>query len=112
VEIGKNILNHKGGGKMATLKEEASSYEKKQTKNIAELDSIPIDLELENREGKDNEGKPFKYKVAVLNGEDYRVPWTVLSDLKAILKVRPDLKNIKVNKDGHGLATKYTVVAL
>jgi len=97
---------------MATLREEASSYEKKLTKNIAELDKVSVDVELHNREGMDGHGKPFKYKVAVLNGEDYRVPWSVLSDLKAILKHRPDTKEVKINSEGTGMNTKYTTVPL
>jgi hypothetical protein len=97
---------------MATLKEEAEVYEPKQTKNIADLDKVDINLQLETREGTDDKGKTYKYKVVVLNGEDYRVPWTVLEQIKATLKVRPDMAYFKVSKEGTGMNTRYTVVGL
>ena len=101
----KEVLNE-----MATLKEEAQEYEPPQTKNIADLESVGVDFELENREGKDNEGKVFKYKVIVMNGEDYRVPGKVLGDLKVILEKKPDLKTFSVTKKGEGLKTQYTII--
>ena len=48
----------------------------------------------------------------VIDGEDYRVPVSVLKSLKAILEARPEVKNIKVSKTGEGLKTEYTVIPL
>ena len=61
-----------------TLKEEAENYEPKKTANIADLEKFDISEPMEDREGKDNEGKVFKYKVLVRDGTDYRVPNSVL----------------------------------
>ncbi len=97
---------------MGNLKEEAQAYEPPQTKNISELDTIPTDLQVEERTGTKKDGKTFTYNVVVLNNEDYRVPNSVLKALKAILEEKPDLKEFKVKKTGEGLNTEYTVVTL
>ena len=97
---------------MATLKECAKEFQPKQTLNIAELQEVSVDLQLEDREGIDNDGKPFSYKVINLNGTDYRVPSSVLGDLKAILEQKPTLEKFKVSKKGAGMNTRYTVIPL
>ena len=48
---------------MATLKEEATAYEPKQTLNIADLDRVDLSFPMEDRTGKDKEDKEFDYKV-------------------------------------------------
>lgn len=97
---------------MATLKEAAQAYEAPQTKNIADLDKVPIDFELYDKEGKDANEKVFKYKAIQVNGEFYRVPGKILGDVKEILKVKPDMKSFMVTKKGEGLKTTYTVIPL
>ncbi len=97
---------------MAKLGEEAKAYEPPQTKNIADLEEVRTDLEVEEREGMNNDGKKFSYKVVVLNGEDYRVPASVLKSLKAILEDKPELQRFKVKKSGEGLKTEYVVIPL
>jgi hypothetical protein len=97
---------------MGTLKEEAQAYEPKQTLNIADLDVVPLDLKLENGEGTDDEGKTFKYKYTELNGKQYRVPSSVIGEIKKILKLKPEVQKIKVSKHGSGLSTRYEVEVL
>ena len=97
---------------MATLKEEAQAYEAPQTKNISELDKVPTDVEVEDKEFTKEDGDKFSLKVINFNNEDYRVPVSVLKALKAILEEKPDLKFFKVKRDGEGLKTTYTVVTL
>jgi len=97
---------------MASIKEEAQAYEPKQTKNIADLNKVSIDLQTEERVGTDKDGNPFRYKVIIVDGEDYRVPDSVLKSLKAIFKEKPELKEFKVVKTGEGLNTNYTVVPI
>ena len=97
---------------MAKLKDEAKAYVPEQTKNIADLKEVSVELNLEDREKIDNEGKPYKYKVIVVNGEDYRVPGKVLGDLKSILEKKSTLKTFSVSKKGTGLNTQYTVIPL
>lgn len=97
---------------MATLKEEAQAFEQKQTKNVAELIELPLHLNLEDREGVDEEGKPFSYKVVCLNGVDYRVPGIVIANIKTILESKPNTTKVKVIKSGEGLKTRYQVLPL
>jgi len=106
-------LNQTGGINMATLKEEAKIYEAPKTKNIADLEAVSLDMKMENREGKDKDGKVFKYKVVVgIDGEDYRIPGSVLNTIKTILESKPEVKTIKVSKKGEWLNTTYTVIQL
>lgn len=95
---------------MATLADEAKAYEPQLTKNIADLDIVETNLQVLDREGLDNEGKPFKYKVIIVAGTEYRVPGSVLSSLKEIMVKKPDLKKFSVSKTGQGFNTKYTVI--
>lgn len=95
-----------------TLKEEAQTYESHSVGNIADLPKVSTDLVTEDREGTNDEGKTFNYKVITVEGQDYRVPASVLKSLKAILEDNPNLKSFKVKKTGQGLATEYTVIPL
>ncbi len=97
---------------MATLKETALAYEAKQTLNIAELDEVSIDLEILDGTGENEEGKEFKYQYAVLNEKEYRVPSSVMEGIQTILKLKPTVTKVKVNKSGSGMATRYKVEAL
>ncbi len=97
---------------MATLGEEAKVYESPQTKNIADLQQVDIDLQLYDGEGMDKQGKTFKYKYIEVNGEEYRVPGKVLGDIKEIQIEKPDMKTFKVSKKGEGLNSKYTVIPM
>jgi len=95
---------------MESLKDKAKEYEPQQTKNIAELEIVLVDSEILEREFKDKDGNTFKINVIVVEGEDYRVPVSVLKSLKAILEEKPEIKAIKVLKTGEGLKTEYTVM--
>jgi len=97
---------------MAKLNEEAMNYIAPTTKNIADLEIVQTDLELQDRTGKDSADEEFKYKVIVIDSEEYRVPNSVLGNLKAILEQKPNLKTFKVTKQGTGMNTKYTVIPL
>lgn len=98
---------------MATLREEALAYETPQTLNIADLTAVPIDdLEVDEAEKMNSEGEPFKYKFTVIDGKEYRIPNSVLEEIQTIIKLKPEVKNVKVNKTGTGLATRYRVEVL
>jgi len=94
---------------MTSLKETAKEYEPKLTLNIADLDKVDISFPVEDRTGTDKEGKPFEYKVMIANSQEYRVPNTVLEEIKKILKLKSETKYVKVSKKGSGLATSYSV---
>lgn len=95
-----------------TLKQEAQTYESHSVSNIAELPKVSTEFIVEDREGMNDEGKTFSYKVIVVEGNEYRVPVSVLKSLKAILEDNPNLRTFKVKKTGQGLATEYTVIPL
>jgi len=97
---------------MGTLKEEAKAYTAPQTKNITELTKVSVDIVIEDREYPKDDGTTFSMKVITVDGEDYRVPVSVLKSLKEIVKEKPEVKFIKVNKSGEGLKTTYTVIPL
>ncbi len=95
---------------MATLKETAMVYEPPQTLNIADLDKIPISIELKDGKGKNKDGEDFKYKYAVIDGKDYRVAGSIIGGIKAILQKMPNIEFVQVLKQGHNLNTKYQVI--
>jgi len=96
---------------MKTIKEEALEYIPPQTNNISDLKIVDVNMNMENREGVKSDGTPFKYKVVMVDDEEYRIPGKVLGDLKAILEKRPEMKTFSVTKTGEGkTGTKYTVI--
>jgi predicted Holliday junction resolvase-like endonuclease len=98
--------------KMANLRESAKAYVPPQTLNVADLEAISLDVQIEQRKGKDNKGKEFEYSVALVTGKEYRVPASVLNDIKTIMETKPTLKTVKVVKKGQGMNTEYTVIPL
>lgn len=97
---------------MATLKETAKAFTPKKTRNIAELEVVNLDCNIEERSGVNNEGKEFTYNVALIKGEEYRVPESVLNSIKTIMEAKPTLKTVRVIKKGQGMNTEYTVIPL
>jgi len=97
---------------MPTIKESAEGYEPKQTLNIADLSSVDVNLQLEERSGIDDKGKEFFYKVAIIEGQEYRVPNMVLDELKKALAIKPEIKRILVHRKGSGLNTRYSIEVL
>ena len=95
---------------MATLKEEAQQYEAPQTLNIADLDKIPIDIELQTATGKNSEGVDFNYKFTEIEGKKYRIAGSIIGGIKAILQKMPKLTHVSVIKQGQGMNTRYTVI--
>ena len=99
-----------------TFKETAEEYEPKRTANIADLEKFDVSEPIEEREGKDNEGKTFKYNVLIRDEEEYRVPNTVLETVKGILaageKHDKEVTTFSVEKTGEGMNTKYQVISL
>jgi hypothetical protein len=95
-----------------TLKDEAKDYKpSKITKNISELQSISTDLVIED-DSFEFDGKEIKQKIVEVAGETYRVPVSVIRDLKVILDDNPNLKTFKVKKTGQGMETRYTLIPL
>jgi len=97
---------------MANLKEAALAYEAPQTLNIADLEVVSTDLDVQEKSGTNKDGEDFSYNVVEIEGKQYRVPNSVLTELKTILEEKPELKKFRVKKTGQGLQTRYTVIPL
>ena len=95
---------------MASLREEAMAYLPPQTLNIADLEKIPIDIELKDGKGKDSDGEEFRYKYAEIDGRQYRVAGSIIGGIKALLEKMPQLTFVTVLKQGHGMNTRYQVI--
>ncbi len=95
-----------------TIKQAAQAYESHSVGNIADLAKVSTELVIEDREGTNDEGKTFSYKVIMVEEQAYRLPASVLKSLKAILEDNLNLEFFKVKKTGTGLATEYTVIPL
>ena len=111
----KTIEYMKGGQEhnmTQSIKDAALSYVPKSTRNIVELKSVPIDLVTFEETAKDQDGSEFTYKYIEVASEKYRMPDSVLKDLKAILSKKPTLKSFSVTKTGEGRNTRYTVIPL
>ena len=93
---------------MAKLNEYAKAFEAKaKVNNIADLQSVSTELEVQT----DSEAE-FPYDYVVVDGKNYRIPSSVVANLKAILEENPKLQKFKVKKTGEGMETRYTVIPL
>jgi len=97
---------------MSTIKDTALTYEAPSMKNISELEVIRTEMDLELRKFKEGTEEEFTSYVITVNNQEYRMPNSVLTSLKAILEHNPNLKCFQVKREGQGLKTKYTVIPL
>lgn len=104
---------------MSKISEFVKGYEPQQTtKNIADLKEVSTDLELEDdtfefTDKVSKETKTVKQKIIVVNGESYRVPVSVIQQLKVIMEDNPTLKKFKVKRSGSTKDdTRYQVIPL
>ncbi len=102
-----------------SIKQGAENYEPKTTKVISDLDKVSVDMVMRDDEyeapdeNDPNKTKKVQQKLITVEGVDYRIPESVLSQLKVQLKENSELKHFKVDRKGTGqYDTKYTVVPL
>lgn len=95
------------------IKELAQTHTSTQIKNISELEEVSVDLDAKEMVFKKGQPDEFRSIVTTIEGIDYRIPKSVLSDLKVILEMNPTLKKFKVLRSGQGRDhTRYTVMPL
>ena len=101
------------------LNEYANTFEPAaKTKNIADLKEVPTDVELIDDEFEITDKitkqiKTVKQKVIVIDGEQFRVPNSVIGQLKVVLEDNPNCKKFKVKKTGTTMDdTRYMVIPL
>lgn len=102
---------------MSNIKEAAAEYVAPNTQNISELSEVLVSAEIteaeyERKEPKEGEEAKFTVNEIEVDEVKYRVPNSVLGQLKTQLAEKPDAEKFKVVKEGEGLNTKYTVVML
>ena len=104
---------------MSKISEYAKDYEPTATtKNIADLEKVSVDLELQDDEFElvdkvTKLPKTIKQKIIVVDNDNYRVPVTVIQQLKVLLEDNPNMKNFKVKKSGSTKDdTRYQVIPL
>ena len=104
---------------MSKISEFAKDYEPTATtKNIADLPEVSTDLELEDdsyeyTDKASGKTKVITQKIVVLNNEKYRVPISVIQQLKVILEDNPEQKKFKVKRSGSTKDdTRYQVIPL
>ena len=97
---------------MSTLKEAAEEYTPQQVKNIAELEFVDLSVNFEKVTREKADGTTYDLNLIRVDGEEYRVPNSVLDEINAILIANPNSKRVKVVKKGEGLKTSYKVVSI
>jgi hypothetical protein len=92
---------------MTTIQEDAKAYEKPKLKTVAELPEINTDWEVFI----DDEAE-FPYRYVKVGNDRYKLPLPVLSTIKKIQLVNPNAKRFKVDVEGQGKKSVYTVIQL
>lgn len=95
---------------MASIKEEAQAYEPPLTLNIADLEKIPVSMEVKKGFGKDKDGEAFEYRFVEHNGKQYRIAGSILGGIKVLIEKMPALEFVQVIKQGQGMNTRYQVI--
>lgn len=98
--------------KKNTIKSFSEEYESKVTDVISVLDKISVDLEIRKETFTNDNDEEFTVNLVTIDEQDYRVPDSVLKQLKVHLEENPKLKFFKVKKEGEGLKTSYTVIPI
>ena len=78
---------------------------------VTDLEMLPVNIEIEEANGEDKDGKEYTYHFVTLNGQKYRIPNSVITQIGVILSVMPKIQNVNVSKTGTGLNTRYQVIA-
>lgn len=104
---------------MTKLNDYAKDFEPaSKTKNIADLKEVATDIELIDDEFTiidkvTKQEKTVKQKVIIVDGDQFRVPNSVIGQLKVILEDNPNCKKFKVKKSGTTMDdTRYMVIPL
>ena len=97
---------------MTSIGEEAKAYEPQRMKNIADLEAVSVKQEFHKATRKDKDKKDYNVSFIIIEGEEHRVPNSVLEQLQTMMQEKPDMTTFKVTKKGEGLNTSYQVVPL
>lgn len=88
------------------ISEMALRYEPMKTRNVIELEKISVTEEIHEFIGED-----FSFYYIQRDNERYRVPISVIAQLKQQLEENKEIKEFKVTKSGEGKNnTRYFVI--
>lgn len=94
------------------IKEFAKEYEPKTMGNITELEVVRTDIEIKSEDRVDQNNESYHVMFVVVDNREFRIPSSVVTQLKVLINAKPDLATFKVNKTGEGKLTKYQVIPL
>ena len=94
------------------IKQTAKEYVPMETLNIIALPKVSVDMEIFDKVVNEGEDTEFKYQYILVDEVEYRVPLSVIKQLKTFLADNDSLKFFKVVKEGEGMKTTYTVIPL
>jgi len=95
-----------------TIGQSADEYEPTETLNIVDLDKVSVSEEIATKEYTKEDGEEFSIDVIEREGKEYRVPKSVVKQLKEHRKANPKLEFFRVTRSGQGMKTEYTVIPL
>ena len=102
----------RGKRKMASVKEASKDAKTNETLNVADLDRFDINLELHDRVYNKSDGEEFTIQVVEVDGQDYRVPKSVLVQINNLRTNGKEFDFVNVIKSGTGMNTTYQVLPL
>jgi len=97
---------------MATIREAADKYEAPKTMNVADLDRVSTECDIKTETFNTTDGEEFEVDSIEVDGQKYRVPKSVIKQLKTLCAEKPDMTEFKVKKEGTGMNTSYQVIPL
>jgi hypothetical protein len=92
---------------MTTIADDAKTYEKPKLMTVADLPEINTDWDVQI----DTEAQ-YPYRYIEVNKQRYKLPEPVRAAIKKIQMVNPNAKRFKVEAEGTGKKTVYTVIQL
>jgi len=90
-----------------TLFDEIKNFEVPQLKSIADLNGVSVDMKIECEKS-----SQFPYKYLQIDNIRYKIPNSVIKQMKDILELNPKVRAFKVKKTGSGIKTTYTTIPI
>lgn len=97
---------------MPSIRESAENFIPPSNLTIADLEAVSVKEQVIEKTYKEGTDAEYSNNVIVQSEKDYRVPDVVLKQLKVMIKNKPDMTTFKVEKEGTGINTNYTVIPL
>jgi len=94
------------------LKEAATKFVAKTISNVAVLDRVPINAEIELKTFKEGTKEEYESYIATIEGNEFYIAMSVMGQIQEFIADMPGLKAVRVKKNGEGLNTRYVVIPL